>query len=325
MFSNLLYFSTHQYAILWLPVLAVFLDIIFADPQKIPHPVQAVGFFANKMEGIFRPMGRPLFGGTLAALLVAMHIGIAVGILLKIPFLGQLAAIYLCWSGLALGGLLREGHRILALLESDSLEQARQQIQMLVSRDASALDEEGIRKALAETVAENLNDAFIAPFFWLLVTGPVGLWLYKAFSTLDSMWGYKTEKWLYFGRFAARADDVLAFIPARLTALFLFCTASMVKLVPNFELWKKVSICARLMSSPNAGWPMSAAAWLHSRSVGGPTVYDGKLVQKPVLGPEEGIWTNEALEKLLRHILFAGLFGAAFMWVCSVFLLLVFF
>ena len=305
-------------ALYWLPLLALALDLAFADPRRLPHPVQAIGFLAGKMEAFCRRRFKPLLAGAVAFVLVVLHIWVGARLMMRIPVAGWLCAIYLCWSGLALGGLLREGRAALAVIERGSADEARASVQMLVSRDTSAMNENDLRRSLAESLSENLNDAFIAPFFWLLIAGPAGLWAYKAVSTLDSMWGYKTEPWLYFGRTAARADDVMAWLPARLTALFLYLAGSIMRLTASWPGLAEVTRQAKQMSSPNAGWPMAAAAWLHTAEMGGPTVYNGEIVDKPRLGPKNQPWTQEKLETLIRHIRLAGILGALFMWVAAV-------
>ena len=332
--SPLVFF--HSSALYWLPLLALALDLAVADPRRLPHPVQFIGFLAGKMEAFCRRWFSPLVGGAIAAVLVVLHVWVGARLLLRLPLLGGLVALYLCWAGLALGTLLREGRAALALVESGSLDEARSSVQMLVTRDTSAMDRDGLRRSLAETLSENLNDGVIAPFFWLLLTGPAGLWAYKAVSTLDSMWGYKTERWLYFGKTAALADDVLAWIPARLTALFLYLSGLVMhlnmhrgisqntRLSPTWSGWGKVMSDARQMASPNAGWPMATAAWLHGASMGGPTAYHGEVVDKPRLGPADQPWSTASLERLIRHIRLAGILGALGMWATMVVLRLFF-
>ena len=191
---------------------------------------------------------------------------------------------------------------------------------MLVSRDKRAMDVRDLCRSLAESVSENLNDAFVAPLFWLLLTGPVGLWLYKCASTLDSLWGYKTERWLLLGQVAARLDDVLAFVPARLTAIAMLLTAVLLRKVHPHSFgeaavwpgWRTVARHAKRSDSPNAGWPMATAAWLFNGRTGGPAVYHGESKQKPFMGPEEGCWNTARVRALLRHTRLSGIFAAVF-------------
>lgn len=326
----------------WLPPLALLLDLLLADPKRLPHPVQGIGWLAACLEGPARRAGHPLATGALALGVLLCLTGGAVMALVNLPHgLGILAALYFSWSGLALGGLVREGAAALRLVERagenpEALAEARNAVQMLVSRDTGAMDADDLCRSLAESVSENLNDAFVAPFFWLLIAGPVGLWLYKCASTMDSMWGYKNERWLLLGRAAARLDDVLAWIPARLTVLLMLMTARIARVVhaaffvnvsvplPGWPGWGTVARQARLSASPNAGWPMAAAAWLFNGRTGGPTPYHGQMVQKPVMGPEQGRWTVAGTAALIRHArwtgITAGVLGTALFWGADVLL-----
>jgi adenosylcobinamide-phosphate synthase len=267
-----------------------------------------------------------LVSGGLAAFLSALPFG-----------LGTVASVYLAWTGLALGGLIRQGQRTLESVEAAEndpglLEKARTRVQMLVSRDTSAMNADDLYRSLAESVSENLNDAFVAPFFWLCLTGPTGLWVYRAASTLDSMWGYKNEDWIHLGRASARADDALAFLPARLCVGLMLVAAWAQNLprrfsligkktdsgrngfftVPGWPGWPVIAAQAGRMDSPNAGWPMTTAAWLFDGRCGGPTPYEGEMRKKPLLGPEHGRWQADNCRLLLAHARVAGLIALVF-------------
>jgi adenosylcobinamide-phosphate synthase len=311
---------------LWLPPLAFVLDFLLADPEFPPHPVQGIGKLAQMLEAPARRIPNPLLaGGVALCLLLAASGGIVAALTLLPSGLGAIAAVYFAWSGLALGGLIREGKKALAAVRKAEtspafLPEARTSVQMLVSRDCSAMPVADLYRSLAESVSENFNDAFVAPYFWLCLGGPVALWLYKTASTLDSLWGYTNERWLYFGRASARLDDALAYIPARISALLMYltalCTASphrgrhpepcRLSLWPG---WSTVAREARLSASPNAGWPMATAAWLFNGKTGGPTVYDGQVRQKPRMGPDSGRWEADNTSLLLRHVRLAGAAG----------------
>lgn len=341
----------------WMPPLALLLDMLLADPKNLPHPVRGIAFLAARLEGPARRMKSPLTAGGLVMCVLLLVTGGLVLLLATLPYgLGSLASLYFAWSGLALGGLVREGKAALRLVElaeteAKALPQAREAVQMLVSRDTKNMDAGDLCRSLAESVSENITDAFMAPFFWLLLTGPVGLWLYKCVSTMDSLWGYTNERWLLLGRAAARLDDLLAWIPARLTVVLMWLTAWLDRVfcpfrpsscsdkgtkeakcpapagpdrmpghpslfaVPGWPGWPAVIRQARLSASPNAGWPMAAAAWLFNGRTGGPTVYHGRLVQKPLMGPERGRWTVARTAALIRHArlvgILAGILGTA--------------
>lgn len=323
----------------WLPLAAWLLDRFFADPQNIPHPVQGIAWLAARLEEPARRMRHPVFAGGLVLGFLLLVTIFVCGMALSLPpVAGVVSALYLAWSGLALEGLVRSGKEALAaisLAESlsatpensaypESLNRARQSVQMLVSRDTANMETPDLYRSLAETVSENFNDAFVAPFFWLCIAGPVGLWTYKAVSTMDSMWGYKTERWLYLGRVAAKLDDWLAYVPARLSVVLLLLSARADALLfapkkgkgthyktpnsPYSFVWPfaAMTVQARRCDSPNAGWPMAAAAWLFNGRSGGPTPYHGKLVNKPLLGSDGGMWTTANLSSLINLTRFAG-------------------
>jgi adenosylcobinamide-phosphate synthase len=297
------------------PALAVALDLYFCDPEGWPHPVRYIGAMAQRFESFAfgRPALPPRLAGGLGLAGIGLAAGLAVWLLVHIPILGILAAVYFGFAGLALGGLLGETDHIIALIDRGLVPEARTRLSLLVSRDTHALDDQGVLRTLAETLSENLNDAFVAPFFFLSVAGPAGLWVYKAVSTLDSMWGYKTPRYKEFGWAAAKTDDVLAFIPARLTALAMIGAGALMGLDWRSAYDNLLADSAK-SESPNAGWPMAAAAWLVGGAMGGPAVYFGQLKEKPVIGPAGG-WTLDKIRKLRSLVLASGLLAAAFLFL----------
>ncbi|MBI4804186.1 MAG: cobalamin biosynthesis protein [Desulfovibrio sp.] len=250
-------------------------------------------------------MQKRLFG-LFAVILLSFGAYFAVLLLTRLPIIGWLFSLYFAYAGLALGQLLREARNVSHLIESGQLDEARRQLSFLVSRDTSVLDEPGLWRTLAETVSENFCDAFVAPLTYLFLGGPQLLWFYKSVSTMDSMWGYKTERFVDLGWAGARTDDVLAFIPARLSAYALIVSGFVLRL-PAGKALLKFKQDARTMSSPNAGWPMAAAAWLCGASMGGPAVYFGTSVEKPLLGPAGSQWDIFRFKTLLRMIFVAGI------------------
>ncbi|CAK7068586.1 MAG: Cobalamin biosynthesis protein CobD [Desulfovibrio sp.] len=311
-------------------VAAFLTDRLIGDPPAWPHPVRWIGAVLAFLEPRARKIvANPCIAGTAAAITALAAVCIVTKTALLLPGgLALLAAMYLLFSGLAFGQLLREGKNALAVLESGDTAAARDAISRLVSRDVSNANEAALARALAETLAENINDAFVAPFFWYVLTGPVGLWFYKTASTMDSMWGYRHEPWTRFGTFAARLDDVLAYVPARLTVLCMWAAAT---LAPSGMLWPgqwpgwtALKTDAAKMDSPNAGWPMAAAAWLCGANMGGPTVYAGKSVEKPILGPCEqpanhpAPWTAENLRALLGLVEKTGTIAFAALLVIGI-------
>lgn len=320
----------------WILAAAVMLEMIFCKPYRIMHPVIFIGKGLDALEkrarrwhehgmlGIGRFRLRMGLGtaGKLCLFVAVFCAANVVYWLCSLPLLGTICAMLFSAMGLALGNLLYEAQRALNAIENGSLDEGRHAVSMLVSRDTSALEEDDLRRALAETVSENFNDGFVAPLFWLTLGGPVGLWIYKCVSTIDSMWGYRTEKYEEFGKAAAKLDDILAWIPARLSAALLCITAPFVFRFAPPSMWSKIVADAKTMESPNAGWPMAAAAWIHGAYMGGIACYFGVLKHKPVLGPKdiEAKWDYGRLTKLLRHVRYAGIVAAVFAFVIVVFL-----
>lgn len=292
-----------------IPGAAVALDLLWGDPHWLPHPVRGIGVLAKRVEayGRFQAEGNPerAFGFWAVCGLVAAVI-LPLWFLTALPLVGIFIAVYFGYSGLALRCLLGEAADVAKSIDAGKLDEARAGLAMLVTRDTSAMDADKLRAGLAETVSENFNDGFVAPFFYLCLLGPLGLWTYKTISTLDSMWGYRTEEYRDLGWFAARTDDVLAWVPARLSAGLLILVGG----IMGFD-WKG-ALChgpadARKMESPNAGWPMAASAWLIGRSMGGPAVYHGKAKEKPMLGPNGRTWDAESLQDLLGLVSVTGI------------------
>jgi adenosylcobinamide-phosphate synthase len=295
----MLFYSVFFFCVLTAAMIV--LDRVIGDPPSLPHPVRWIGALLNFVEPRARKyIPDPFLAGSAASLAALFIVYAAVKAALAFPHaLASVIAAYLLFSGMAAGQLLQEGKNALKLLEANDIPAARAAIGYLVSRDVSNADETELARALAETLAENINDAFVAPLFWYVFTGPVGLWLYKTASTMDSMWGYPHEPWTRFGTFAARLDDILAYIPARLTACCVLAVRNRAKSSQWLSEWPKIRGDAKKMKSPNAGWPMAAFAWACGAAMGGKTVYTGTVVDKPILGPEGELWTAAKLRTLI--------------------------
>ncbi|WP_316900476.1 adenosylcobinamide-phosphate synthase CbiB [Pseudodesulfovibrio indicus] len=284
------------------PVLAVLLDSFVGDPKHWPHPVRLIGRLLDLYESSARKTGFNLrTAGWTAVILFPATAWAAVGLLTSIKHVGFLFAVYFAYAGLALGCLMREARNVASLLDSGDLNGARSALAMLVSRDTSALNAAGVRRTLAETVSENLNDGFTAPLFYLCLFGPGGMWAYKTVSTMDSMWGYRTDRFRDLGRGAAKTDDLLAWIPARITARLLLFAGKRMGL-DAATARSRYREDAVKMESPNAGWPMSAAAWLLQGKMGGPTVYFGETKDKPVLNPQGAPWDKPKIKMLFTLV-----------------------
>lgn len=318
----------------WLAPAALALDLLLGDPRlPWPHPVRFIGRLLDILE---RPARKIMAAsasaaaektagrlcGACALALACCLTGSAAFICQNIPWLGPLLALYLAWSGLAMGCLLKTGAEVLGRVENESLEKARAATSWLVSRDTSVMDRPLLRKTLADTLSENYTDAFLAPFFWLCLGGPAALWLYKAVSTMDSQWGYLTPEWRNLGRAGARCDDFLAFIPARISIWALRAGAALMRLSGGrlAGAWpgaKRLASQAKGMPSPNSGWPMAACAWLCGARMAGPSIYFGEMVNKPWLGPPEELaaaWNEKSLLTLMRLLFLAAIAGGALLW-----------
>jgi adenosylcobinamide-phosphate synthase len=296
-----------------IPVAAFVLDMLFGDPHGLPHPVRWIGTAINHLETSCRRMDAyilPEISGGFAVLTLTTVVAWIADFLTSLEPGGIIIAVYLAYAGLALQGLVREARNVLQLLQQDEIDQARTALSMLVSRDTSQMDAEAIRRSLAETVCENFSDGFVAPFFYLMMLGIPGMWAYKTVNTFDSMWGYRTERFARLGMIAARTDDILNWIPARLSWLLLCVTGWAMRLNAGTAM-SKTPAQARTMESPNAGWPMAACAWLLQGSMGGAVTYFGTVKQKPRLGPENGLWSNGRLNTLLRLAIRTGWLTAA--------------
>jgi adenosylcobinamide-phosphate synthase len=279
----------------------------------MPHPIRWIGHACAFWEKrLYRPTvgAGVLFwacvvGTVLAAVLAVLAMAYAVS-----PWLGGLVQIYLVWACLATRSLHKESQPVESALEAGELETARSRVAMIVGRETTRLSPAEIRRAVIETVAENLSDGVVAPIFYGLLLGVPGMLLYKAVNTMDSMVGYKNDRHLLFGRFAARADDVLNFIPARLTALLIVLVARPLGL--NAAGARRILRRDRdKASSPNAGWPEAAMAGALDVQLGGANWYFGKLVEKPLIGDPGHPLTAADYRNAVRLLYAVSAAGAA--------------
>lgn len=290
-------------------------DLVLGDPHGWPHPIVWIGRLIGKLEeGLREAIPQQRLAGVVLVILVLTITAVAAALLLKVAgtFAGLLAwltALWLGWSCLALRSLHVESSAVIKELERGDPAAARQALALIVGRETAQLDEEGILKATLETVAENASDGVIAPLFYLLLGGPVLGLVYKATSTLDSMVGYKNDRYREFGWAGARLDDLLNFIPARLTGLLFVLAAFPLKL----NGWGALKVMLRdagKHASPNAGWPEAAAAGALNLQLGGAAVYFGRRVDKPTFGDAEQKPTVKHYRQLIR-LLYLSSFGAA--------------
>ena len=281
---------------------ACLLDLFLGDPPWLPHPIRLIGRICETVENFTRqlPFSKKNMG-RLTVVLVLASVGLGCGLIFSLSlFLSQLffwlAALFLLYTTLAARDLICHAIRVHEALVTDLVE-ARQRVGMIVGRDTTELDEHEIIRACVESVAENMSDGIIAPLFWATcgaVTGLIfgGVWpvicagtvamAYKAVNTMDSMFGYKNDKYLEFGNCPAKLDDVLNYLPARISGIALVVAATM-----GGSMKQSLLILLRdrkKHASPNAGWPEAAAAGALGIQLGGESWYFGKLSRKPLLG-----------------------------------------
>jgi adenosylcobinamide-phosphate synthase len=286
------------------------LDLLLGDPHGWPHPIIWIGRLINKTEDMLYDIkiNKRITGVVLVICVVSATIFLALFALQLATgiavWLGWLLALWAGWSCLALRSLHMESRVVIADLERGDLVAARQSLSMIVGRETAQLDEEGVLKATLETVAENASDGVIAPMFYMLLGGPVLGLVFKAVSTLDSMVGYKTEKYREFGWAGARLDDIFNYIPARLTGLLFVVAAYTLKLNGRAAL-HVMRRDAGKHTSPNAGWPEAAAAGALNLQLGGPAVYFGQLVDKPVFGDIGQRVTSMHYQQLIKLLYLA--------------------
>lgn len=274
-------------------LLGFLIDCAIGDPAWLLHPVVLIGKLISLSEKglrrIFPKSDRGAFqaGLTMAILVPILSAGVSFGILFGLYLLSPWAyfamSSIMCWQCFAARCLAKEAQKVVKALETDGLEAGRKQVSMLVGRDTDELSEEQVLKATVETVAENASDGVIAPMLFMLLFGAVGGFFYKAINTMDSMVGYKNDRYLYFGRAAAKLDDAANFIPARLSALAMIAAAPAFRLDGRnaFRIWKRDR---RKHASPNSAQTESVAAGALHIELAGPASYFGRRVEKPTLG-----------------------------------------
>ena len=274
------------------------LDLICGDPRWLPHPVVGFGkIIAFGEHRLNKGMHRKVKGALMAIALIVMVflVGWAIRHFLCLENVGLGMAfdtiiVFYCLAGTT---LIREVCAVFVALDR-SLEEGRRQVARIVGRDTSELSAQEVRTAALETLAENLSDGVVAPLFWLAIGGTPGMLAYKMVNTLDSMVGYRTERYKDFGCWAARIDDVANYIPARLTALLMVVASG------RLGLLSFVTQYGRNHASPNSGYPEAALAGILGCRFGGPHYYFGQLFDKPYIGDQERQLSTADMEKAVR-------------------------
>jgi adenosylcobinamide-phosphate synthase len=307
-------------------ILAFFLDLAIGDPRWLPHPVRMIGRAAAYMERLLRArftgdaeraagiilVVTVVVPAALTALLIREVLLRANINLLRIISMALL--IYLAATTIALRELITSARLVIESAKDGALDASRKKLAMIVGRDTGNLTEDGVVRATVETLAENLSDGVIAPIFYLTLGGiPLAI-AYKAINTLDSMVGYKNERYIRFGWAAARLDDIANYIPARITGMFLVIAAFFYSLFKDPA--NSVSVAHNALSvmqrdgrnhtSPNSGMPEAAMAGALGLRLGGPSTYCGIVAEKPYIGDERGRNSLEASERAVTLVSLAS-------------------
>ncbi len=314
------------------------LDLLIGDPHWLYHPVRLIGNLISLLESILLKekdtSAKKYRKGMVLAILTPLITGIVTVSILVVGYhinmiLGCVIETIMCYQILAVKSLKVESMKVYYALDKEGLQQARNAVAMIAGRDTKQLDEHGVVRAAVETVAENTSDGVIAPLFYMMLFGAVGGFVYKAVNTMDSMIGYKNDKYLYFGRFAAKLDDVVNFIPARIGGCLMVVSAGIAQLAEKCNTkdktnshysignaWKIFKSDRKKHSSPNAAQTESACAGALKVALSGDNYYFGKLVHKPQIG--EAIRPLEAGDIGRSNIL---LYITAFLMVIIVLLI----
>lgn len=274
-------------ASLWLPFAAlagVALDRLLGEPKR-RHPLAGFGALANVVERAFNHGNNGLWrrvAGLLAWALLVLPWVVLAFVGKRYDLIGWLVDVMLLYFALGGRSLALHAERVAADLAAADLPAARQHVGWIVSRDTSTLDETGVAKACVESTLENGNDAVIGALFWFALLGGAGALFFRLANTLDAMWGYKSERFLRFGWAAARIDDVLNYLPARLTALaYALCGGSFNNARRALACWRQQ---APVWESPNAGPVMAAGAGSLGLQLGGAAIYQGRVEERSLLG-----------------------------------------
>lgn len=274
-------------------LLALIIDQLLGDPRWLPHPVKLIALTGNWLEKKLRAGALTLPTAGLLTIILMMVISatatwllIAVGRAIH-PLLGWISTIIILWLSFAARDLWRHSHDVYLALKDGNLEESRRRVGQIVGRDTTNLNEEEVARAAVESVAESLVDGVTAPLFYAFIGGPMGAMLYKCINTGDSMFGYKNEEYMDFGRWPARLDDIANFIPARLTAL-LIPVAALVLGLNGRKSWQILVRDRKNHASPNSGHSEAAMAGALDIQLGGASAFAGKIIHKPTMGDKNG-------------------------------------
>lgn len=293
----------------WAIAAGFLLDQVFGDPHWLPHPIRAIGWLIGAGEKGIRKVlpkshaGERMGGFLLVLLVLWITGGVSVGILAVAywlhPALGFLVETIMCYQLLAAKSLKTESMKVYEAFQKQDTEAARYAVSMIVGRDTKPLSEQGIIKAAVETVAENTSDGVIAPLFYMAIGGAPLAFLYKAINTMDSMIGYKNDSYFYFGFAAAKLDDLVNFIPARLSALIMVLVTPLIHLNQK-QAWRIFIRDRYHHKSPNSAQTEAVCAGALEVQLAGNAYYFGKLCEKPTIGDDTRPIENEDIKRANR-------------------------
>ena len=296
---------------------AYLLDLILGDPRWLPHPIRWIGRYISFLEDKIRifadtPLSEKIGGIFLFIIVVGTVFGLA-WVLLYFSFLIShfsflILSVFIAYVSLSIKSLKDEALSVTSAVENISIVEARKRLKNIVGRDTGNLSKDEIYRAVTETVAENTSDGIIAPLFYLALGGPALALAYKAVNTLDSMVGYKNEKYKNLGWFSARMDDIINFIPARITAILMVSASFILRFNWRNSL-KIIWRDAKKHPSPNAGFPEAAVAGALGLQLGGTNYYFGAPHHRPLIGDEKTGFTSESVSntvKIMHLTVFSG-------------------
>ncbi|QZN93081.1 adenosylcobinamide-phosphate synthase CbiB [Limosilactobacillus panis] len=297
--------------------LAFGLDLLLGDPHSWPHPIKAIG---HLIAWLTKKFNQPAFStsrrkqlGVLTWLITVGGAGLIIAGIMWLAaindYLYMAVGTYLCYTCLSARQLAIETEKIMKSLQNNDLQMARHQVGMIVGRDTDSLSAEEVTKAAIETVAENTSDGVIAPLFYLVIGGPVLGMMYKAINTLDSMIGYRNEKYRAFGEFSAKVDDIANYLPARITWLLLIISSWLLHDDTKEAIAVGERDCEKHLS-PNSAFSEAVVAGALHLQLGGPHYYFGQLVRKPYIGNDHlVIAANWHLRRTITMLYMSSVIG----------------
>ena len=312
-------------------VIGFVLDLLIGDPRWLYHPICVIGNLIAVLEKVIRKIfpknhGGELTGGFLIVVLVCLFSGGVPLLVLYylyryLPVAGFVLEVFWCYQLLATRSLKDESMKVYDRLKNGTLDEARYAVSMIVGRDTAALTEEGVTKAAVETVAENASDGVIAPMLYMAIGGAPLMFLYKGINTMDSMLGYKNDRYLYFGRCAAKLDDAANYLPSRISG-GLMVLAAYFSGFDGWNAWKIFRRDSRNHASPNSAQTESVMAGALDVQLAGNAYYFGKLYEKPTIGDPIRLIEQEDIRRANRLLYATAITGVVLFLLIRIVLIL---